>query len=356
MTDEAVDLEALWASCTRFLSWHGHRSPKEQLDAIPSDTVVDRYGDGGVVAELESEVASLLGKPAAVFMPGGTMAQQIVLRIHADRRGRRSVLFHPACHLDNHEGRGYERLHGLTGRPTGELNRLLTLDDLQSVGEPPAAVLLELPQRDLGGQLPSWEDLVAQVQWAHERGAAVHMDGARLWQCTPFYGKSLEEIADPFDTVYVSFYKDLGGLTGACVAGPEDVIAEAREWRTRHGGTLFAMWPYAALDLAALRLRLPRIPRYFEHAAAIAEALRDLPGVDVVPDPPQATMMHLLLHADADALESNALRLARDKGVWNWMNYQTTTSPEIQKTELVVGDATLEIRPDEFRDAIEELL
>jgi hypothetical protein len=81
-----VDLEALAAGCTRFLSWHGFRSPKEQLAGIPPDISVDRYGEGGVVAELESEVVSLLGKPAAVFMASGTMAQQIVLRIHADRR------------------------------------------------------------------------------------------------------------------------------------------------------------------------------------------------------------------------------------------------------------------------------
>src|SRR5262249_60035922 len=87
------------------------------LASIPADTVPDRYGAGGVVAELEAEAAGLLGKPAAVYLPSGTMAQQSVLRVHADRRQRRTVLYHPLCHLDRHEDRAFERLHGLAGRP-----------------------------------------------------------------------------------------------------------------------------------------------------------------------------------------------------------------------------------------------
>ena len=74
-------------------------------------------------------------------------------------------------------------------------------------------MLLELPQRELGGTLPTWDELVAQVTWARERGAAVHLDGARLWEATPFYDqsydKSLANIAALFDTIYVSFYKGL---------------------------------------------------------------------------------------------------------------------------------------------------
>ncbi len=92
--------DALRAQCTRFLHGHGPIRPAELLAAIPADTVPDRYGDGGVVAELEAEVAALLGKPAAVFVPSGTMAQQAVLRVHADRRQRRTIVFHPMCHLD----------------------------------------------------------------------------------------------------------------------------------------------------------------------------------------------------------------------------------------------------------------
>jgi threonine aldolase len=348
--------EALRRSCKRFVNWHGFRSAADYLVEIPSETATDRYGRGGAVDELEGEVASMLGKPAAVFMPSGTMAQQIALRVHADRRSRRTVVFHPFCHLDHHEERGYERLHGLHGRPVGELQRLLTLEDLEGVAEAPAALLLELPQREIGGQLPSWEDLVSQVEWARARGAAVHMDGARLWGCEPFYGRPLAKICELFDTVYVSFYKQLGGLSGACLAGAEDLVAEVREWRIRHGGRLFALWPYAASALTGLRTRFPRMSAYRERALEIAGALRDVSGVDVVPDPPHTAMMHLVLHREAGPLREAALRLAREEGVWTWPRPQSSGTPGAPRVELEVGDATLEFTLEEFRTVIERLL
>jgi threonine aldolase len=193
--------------CTVFLAGHGPVTAAGLLASIPADTAVDRYGSGGVVAELEAEIAALLGKPAAAFLPSGTMARQSVLRVHADRPRSRTVIFHPMCHLDRHDGRAFERLHGLTGRPAGDPNRLMTLEDLAEIGEPPAALLIELPQRDLGGQQPDWEDLRAQAEWAKGRGAAVHLDGARLWESAAGYGRPRAEIAALFDTVYVSFYR-----------------------------------------------------------------------------------------------------------------------------------------------------
>ena len=355
-TPPAIDDAALRDACTRFVNGHGQRRPAELLAEIPADVAPDRYGDGGVVAELEREVATLLGKPAAVFLPSGTMAQQAALRVHADRRGRRTVVFHPTCHLELHEGQAYQRLHGLVGRPTGDPHRLLTIDDLQGIAEAPAALLLELPQREIGGQLPGWQNLVDQVEWARQRGAAVHLDGARLWECTPVYERTPAEIAGLFDTVYVSFYKLLGGLAGCCLAGTEELTAEVREWRKRHGGTLFAMWPYAASALVSLRKRLPRVPEYYEHARAIAEALRDVPGIEVVPDPPQTPLMHLLLNTSPDHFRAAALRLAQEHGVWTWPRSAPTDSPRVQRVELTVGDATLGFEPHEVRAILQSLL
>ena len=114
-------------------------------------------------------------------------------------------------------------------------------------------MLFELPEREIGGRLPEWADLETQVAFVRERGAAVHLDGARLWECTPHYGRTPAEIAALFDTVYVSLYKGLGGLAGCCLAGDEEVVDEVRAWRKRHGGALFGMWPNAASGLAALR-------------------------------------------------------------------------------------------------------
>src|SRR6266700_2844330 len=134
MTD-VPEQAALRDQCTVFLTGHGPVRPADLQASIPADTVPDRYGDGGVVTELEAEIAGLLGKPAAVFLPSGTMAQQLVLRVHADRRHRRTVVFHPMCHLHRHEGQAHERLHGLTGRPAGDADRLLRLSDLTAIAE-----------------------------------------------------------------------------------------------------------------------------------------------------------------------------------------------------------------------------
>jgi threonine aldolase len=348
------DLDALRRACDRALTGHGPQRAADLLATVPADTVVDRYGDGGVVAELEAEVAGLLGKPAAVYLPSGTMAQQAVLRVHAERRGRRTVVFHPECHLHQHEGQALERLQGLVGRAVGDRSRLLALDDLRQVAEPPAALLLELPQRDLGGQLPAWEDLVGQVEWARGRGAAAHLDGARLWEASAGFGRPPAEIAGLFDTAYVSFYKGIGALAGCCLAGPEDVVAEVREWRRRMGGTLFGLWPGAASALSCLRRRLPLMPAYLERARAVVDGVRDLPGVAVVPDPPQTPMLHLLLRTSPDAFRG-AVRALAEGGLWTWERPMPTGDPAVVRVELSVGDATMALSVDEIRKAIATL-
>jgi threonine aldolase len=280
------------------------------------------------------------------------MAQQSVLRVHAGRRGRRVVVFHPESHLDRHEGRALERLQGLVGRPVGGRNRLLELSDLTALAEAPAALVLELPQRDLGGQLPPWDELRAQTDWARERGAAVHLDGARLWEASAGYGRAPAEIAALFDTTYVSFYKGIGALAGCCLAGPEDVVAEVREWRGRMGGTLFGLWPGAASALTCLRRRLPRMPEYLARARAVADAVRDLPGVTVVPDPPQSPMLHLLLRTTPEAFATAVRTLAADQGLWTWERAMPTGDPAVQRVELAVGDATTALSVDDIRSAV----
>ncbi|HXW44786.1 MAG TPA: beta-eliminating lyase-related protein [Streptosporangiaceae bacterium] len=344
---EYEDMLARRGRCSRFLHGHGPATAASMLATIPADTTVDSYGKGGAVAELEARVCELLGKPAAVFLPSGTMGQQAVLRAHADERGRRTVLFHPMCHLERHEEQGYQRLHSLIGRPVGDLNRLITLDDLAAVAEPAAALLLELPQRDLGGQQPAFDELAAQVSWAHDQGAAAHLDGARLWESAAGYGQSPDQVAAVFDTVYVSFYKGIGALPGCCVAGPEHIVGQVRDWRRRMGGTVFGLWPSAASALTCLAQRLPRFPAYLERARALAAALAGIPGVTVVPDPPQVPMMHVLLAVSKDDYVAAARELAEDRGIWIAPDCLTTTSPGVQRIELSVGDATLEFEPAE---------
>jgi len=351
---------ALRAACDRALSGHGLRTPADTLAEVAAlsadELTADIYGVGGAVSLLEDEVRALLGKPAAVFMPSGTMIQQIALRIHADRRQRRVVAFHPTCHLELHEDKAYQRLHGLVGRPVGDRHALITLTDLEGVPEPLAALLFELPQREIGGLLPAWKDLVAQVSWAHDRGAAVHLDGARLWQCGPFYERPLSDVAALFDTVYVSFYKDLGGPAGGMLLGDEDVIAEARDWRHRHGGTLFNLWPYAAAALVGLRVRLPRMAAYVEHARAIGAALSAIDGVAVVPDPPQTPMMHIYLRTTPAAVIAGIRRLATEQRLWAFGGSMAADVPGYRSVELTVGEATLGLSPEEVANVVRALM
>ena len=346
--------------CDRALRGNGERTTAHALAELATlsadELTADDYGDGGAVTVLETEVRGLLGKPAAVFMPSGTMAQQIALRIHADRTGRRVVAFHPTCHLELHEDKAYQRLHGLVGRTLGEGRELLTLADLEAVHEPLAALLIELPQREIGGQLPAWDDLAAQVAYVRERGAATHLDGARLWESGPFYGRPLSEIASLFDSVYVSFYKGLGGLSGSMLLGDANLVAEARGWRKRHGGTLYQLWPYAAAGLAGLRLRLPRMEAYVAHAQAIAAALSGVEGVDVVPDPPQTPMMHLYLRTTSATVTAGIRRIATERRLWTWSGSSPTDMPGMRRVELNVGDATLLVTPTEVATAVRALL
>ncbi|HEY7874581.1 MAG TPA: beta-eliminating lyase-related protein [Actinomycetota bacterium] len=340
------DLDRLRSGCERALTLHGIRSADSFLSEMAAGPA-DVYGEGGAVEELETEVGELLQKPAVVFMPSGTMAQQIALRVHADRRNLRTFGCHPTSHLELHEDNAYQRLHDLFAVPVGNSRTLLSRADLAEVHEPLSSVLFELPQREIGGQLPAWSDLEEQIAYARGRDAAVHVDGARLWECTPYYAKELHEIAALFDTVYVSFYKGLGALSGCCLAGEEDVIQEARLWRHRHGGTLWSLWPLAASALGAMRKRLPLMPTYYEHAVAIAAALHDVPGVEIVPDPPQTPAMHLHLRTTKDRLEEAVRVVAEKESIWTWSWSFEADTPSIRVVELAVGDATLDFTPAE---------
>lgn len=355
-----LELEAVARSCTRRLEGSGPRTAAGLLATIPTDTEVDYYGMGGAVAELEGEVARLLGKESALFLPTGTMAQQAVLRVHADRRGSANIAFHPTCHLDGWaEERGYQGLHGLFGIPVGPREEPLGLAALEAVRQPISALLLELPQRALGGTLPTFAELQAQARWARSKGAALHLDGARIWEAAPYYAsrhrKSLIELAGVFDSIYVSFYKGLGGLGGCCVAADADVIGELSVWRTRHGGRLFMMWPYAASALTVLRERLPKFASYFQHARAIAKALEGLEGVEVLPDPPQSAMLHLRVHATPQELRTRAVQIAKSDRIWTFARPFLSEGPRLQRFELSIGDATLELSPEEIRSVLQRL-
>jgi threonine aldolase len=353
---------AAWTLAERFVAGvePERRDPRTTLLALaeraPAVGDQDRYGGGLLAERLGGRVAELLGTEAAVWMPSGTMAQQIALRIHARRTGRGLVAFHPHCHLDVHEERGYEWLHGLRATLVGDRNRLLRSDDVARLTEAHAALLLELPQRDLGGRLPPWDDLVATVEAARAGGAALHLDGARLWQCGPFYDRPLDEIAALFDTVYVSFYKDLGAPAGCALAGPAELIAEARTWLIRHGGRMFSVFPLLLAAERGLDEVLPRMPAYVAHARALAAALAEVDEVSVVPDPPQTAMFHLHVKGDAERLNEAAVELAERTRTWLGAHFVPTADPAVAATELGIGEGNLAVPPAEAAELYAELV
>lgn len=354
------DWQTIYWGCDR---WLANRTPKsavqvlrEAADSLAGDTRPDRYGDGGLVEEFEGWLTAMLGTEAAALFPSGTMAQQIALRIHCDRRRTDTVAWHPTCHLALWEHDAAAHLHGLKAELAGQRDRLLTLEDLQGLRAPIGALLLELPQREIGGRLPEWDELVAQVDWARERGAAVHLDGARLWEAAPYYGRPHAEIAGLFDTVYVSLYKGLGGFAGSVLAGPRELIDEARVWRRRHGGTLSALFPFAASALRGLDEDIPQMPAFFAHTRELATALAAVPGLTVIPDPPQTPLFHLHLAADPGTLWDRALDLAAREGVWLVGRPDAAVAPGVSKVEVNVGEPALQIAPGEAAELFGRLL
>ncbi len=347
-----------WAAardCDRILSGNRPVSLRERLQAM-SESPFDlntraHIYDGGLVTTLEERVASLLGKPAAVVFPTGTMAQQVALRCWAERSDNMTVALHPLSHLEVHERKAFTTLTGLRGLwPTRE-PRQPTAAEIRDLDEPFGTMLLELPLRDAGYLLPTWDELVAIVEAARERGARVHFDGARLWETTSHLGQDLPTIAGLADSVYVSFYKTLGGISGSAVAGPADFVAQARAWRHRYGGNVAQHWPAALAALAGLDTELPRLDSYVAHAAVVAGALAGLPGARVTPSPPHTHQFQLWLPHPAASLTDAAFTLAAEEKIWfagQWVDMPPTG---LAMTEVTVAGPALMLSADDVAAA-----
>ncbi|MER5714531.1 beta-eliminating lyase-related protein [Streptomyces sp. NPDC002132] len=336
-----------------------HEAAPEVYDL---DEPPDVYG-GGVVAALEDRVADLLGTEAAAFFPTGTMAQQVALRCWAGRTGNPTVALHALAHPEVHERGALTAVAGLRPvRVTGE-PRLPTADEVRAFEEPFGTLMLELPLRDAGFVLPSWEELTDVVDAARERDAVVHFDGARLWESTVHFGRSLEEIAGLADSVYVSFYKSLDGFGGAALAGPRTLVEEARAWRHRYGGTVFQQFPTALSALVGLERELPRLPQYVAHARVVAEALREgfaeagVPWARVHPQTPHTHEFQLWLPYDADDLAEAAVRQAEEtKTVLFASGWSRGGPPGLSFTEVTVRADGLKWTPQHVRAAVGDFM
>jgi threonine aldolase len=358
MTDD--EITELRASCPRALTHSvrlkSKRSFEELAATLDDQLAFDTYGAAPWLADFEARIARELGKEAAVFMPTGTLAQPIALRIWCDAARNPVVGFHPTCHLEIWESRGYAMLHGLRSLTVGAATRLMTVADVRAIADPLGAFLIELPQREIGAQLPAWDDLVALCAAARETGAKLHLDGARLWEAAPFYGRSHAEIAALFDSVYVSFYKGLGAFAGAMLAGDAAFIALARQWQHRSGGRPYALAPYALSARLGFERNVGKMPAYRDRAVAIASEIASIEGVTIVPNPPQTNTFHIYLAGDRERLEDAAHAFARETGIFAFARLAASPLPDRHKWEFVAAEATMALEVSDVVEAVRRIV
>lgn len=306
----------------------------------------EAYLDGAMTQALEADVATRLGKKAALWFPTGTMAQGVAARIHAAQTGHGTLLLHPSSHLELHEEQGYREAHGLRARLTDHWRAPVTAGDVAAADDDIAAVFLELPQRHAGGALPSWSELQTIKSECAARGAKLHIDGARLWTCIQAYeGRSLADICDGADSVYVSFYKDIGALGGAALAGSEEFVEAAKIWRHRLGGLQIRGWPNVPDALRLLPERMARMPDYVARARMLASAIHAASGFEIEPGEPRTNMFHVRIPMDETTIQSARDHAARETGVWLANRFWDYEGPNMHSAELSVGERIMAIDP-----------
>lgn len=316
-----------------------------------TDMAPDVYGKGELIESFQDLLAKDTGKEAGVFFPSGTMAQQIMLRIWCDRKGMRHVAYHPTAHLEIHEQDGLKVLHAMEVSLIGSPERLFTMDDIKQLQlERIAAVLFELPQREIGGQLPAWDDLVEMTDFLRKKGIYLHLDGARLLECLPYYQKSLEEVCRLFDSVYLSFYKTLGGISGAMLLSDKATMEEAKIWKRRYGGDLFHLYPYVLSARTVYNAHKQHMDSYYQQARRLAERFREIAWIKVVPAVPQTNMFHLHLDADPERLEALLENIRQQVGL-NVFSYLTPQEGYL-KSEFAVAAQTMEIEEEVIDQAM----
>ena len=192
----------------------------------------DVLGDDPTVLRLQKRFAEMLGKEAAVFVPSGTMSNQIGLRIHC--RPGDEFICELNCHIYKYEQGAYAQLSGLVTRTVEGESGVLRLEQLQGLirgGDDHAVntrlVCLENTHNRGGGRIQPYEEVVRICNWAHEHGLATHLDGARLFNAVVATGIPAAKWAQHFDTVNICFSKGLAAPIGSALAGSEELIAQA---------------------------------------------------------------------------------------------------------------------------------
>lgn len=266
-------------------------SPSEAMRRAIAEAPVgdDVCGEDPSVIQLEEHVAELLGKELAIYMPSGTMTNQIGVRLHCDRGEQ--FLCEEYCHVFQNEQTAFAQLSGISARTIAVDDGILRREHLEDKIRPENVhvartqlLCLENTHNYAGGRILPFEVVKDVCSWAHENGLATHLDGARLWNAVAATDISAAQWSQPFDTVSVCFSKGLGAPVGSALAGSGEHIHEARRHRKAFGGGMRQAGIMAAAAVYALEHNRDRLIEDHQNAKRIAEVILATDGVDLVAD------------------------------------------------------------------------
>jgi threonine aldolase len=253
---------------------------RAMAEAVVGDDV---YNEDPTIQALERRTAELLGKEAAIFVPSGTMANQVAVAVNT--RPGDEVLCSTTSHLYVWEAGGAARLSGVTARTFEGDRGLLHLDDIRHAIRPDdphfvrtRLVWLENTHNRGGGRIHPYSGVVEITRWARENGLLCHLDGARLMNAVIASGRAARDWAQPFDTVSLCFSKGLGAPVGSALAGSTETIRQARRFRKLFGGGMRQAGVIAAAALHALENHVDRLAEDHANAQILAAAFAETDG------------------------------------------------------------------------------
>lgn len=262
-----------------------------KLQQINSTAAIqpDFYGEGGVVEALEKKFLAVTGKQAAIYMPSGTMANQLAIAVLSGDNTK--VFVQEASHVYRDEADAAQSIHNKRLIPLAPNEPVFTLEALQASikyhdeGEVfksgIGVISIENPVRRCDGRTVPIEEIKKIAAFCREKGYKLHLDGARVHMAAAFTGIPVVEYAKHFDTVYISLYKYLGTLGGAMLCGDKVVIDKMRHLIKVHGGTVYQNWINAAMALYHLEGLDDRLKTMVKKATELFDQLNQLPGIKI---------------------------------------------------------------------------
>lgn len=321
---------------------------KAMADAEVGDDV---YGDDPTVNLLQERVAELLGKEAAIYVPSGSMANQISINTHT--RPGDEIIAHKMSHFYLYEGGAAAGLAGCSMRLLPGDRGLFSADDLRAAIRPTDVhnpqsrlVVVENTQNRGGGTIWPIDQIAAISEAADELGLKKHLDGARLMNACVATGVKPAAYAQHFDTVSMCFSKGLGAPVGSAVAGTRETITRVHRFRKMYGGAMRQVGIIAAGALYALEHNVERLAEDHANAKRLAVALAEMKGVTINP----AEVETNIVYFDVDPARTTAKALcaaARDQGVWispvtpqrvRAVTHLDVSSEDIERAIVVLSD------------------